>query len=94
MNQTAFQALAVSLVQKGLIAAGTAICTYFGMQGDVGAAAAALAPIIVGAAWGLWNKLQARKVAIAADAAGIDVKAVSKGSAAQAVSAGAAAKAA
>ena len=94
MNQTALQALAVSLVQKGLVAAGTALCTYFGMQGDVAAAAAALAPILVGAAWGLWNKMAARKVAIAADAAGIDVKQVAKGTAAQALSAGAAAKAA
>lgn len=93
MNQTAFQAIAVSLVQKGLIAGGTALLTYLGTQGDVAAAAAALAPIIVGVAWGLYNKLASRKVAVAADAAGIDVKQVAKGTTAQAVSAGVAAKA-
>ena len=76
MNQTAFQALAISLVQKLLIGGGTALMTYLGTQGNVEGAAAALAPIIVGAAWGFWNKWQAHKVAVAATNAGVDVKAV------------------
>lgn len=81
--------LATSLVQKGLVAAGAALATYFGMdQGNVTAALASLAPIIVGAAWGLWSKWKASKVAIAADKAGVNLATV-KTSSVAAVKAGA-----
>jgi hypothetical protein len=77
MDQSALQGIVISLVQKGLIAAGTALATYFGLdQGNTTAALASLAPVLVGVLWGVWNKWQSHKVAVAASNAGVNVAAV------------------
>lgn len=79
-GQSAFTALITSLVQKVLIIGFTALATWLGVQLDYGAVVAVLAPLIATVIWGLWQKLAAHKVAVAATNAGINVQAVAKSS--------------
>lgn len=67
---------AVSIIQKGLIALGAYLVGQ-GLTNQNGATAiVGLAPVIVGAGWGLWTRWQAHKVAVAAANAGVDLRAV------------------
>jgi hypothetical protein len=68
--------LAISLLQKLLLGVGA----YFVGKGVINQDAvtwlAGGAPVIVGAAWGLWSRYQASKVAVAATKAGVNVATV------------------
>lgn len=71
-----FLDLAISAVQKGLVGLGAYLIGQGVFDQSAATWLAGAAPVIVGVAWGFWNKWRASKVAIAAANAGVNIPAV------------------